>query len=334
MRIVYKRKVIILATVLLLLLFSIVALFLYYKDSFSSSKYFDIYSQCEKSIKDGKNIYTCKALLVNRLDKGNEECFVFDLVLGSKMINKSICEKAEVITWSKEDLNWGDTEGAVIPIEIIFSERYNLPIKSFNMVDIAINRLEDEKISPLISELEPTYNVGNILTYEREKLENKGYTIAINKEMELGYLYFKEVSFKEITLEGDSLLVKLTAFFQGQEKDFTVKTVQFSYRSTPYVNEKESIPLLIDKSNYMNYSSDDNLSMSLIYIPEASSLLQKDLNSICEDKNQAIYPICFHLPIINSGISTVSDVDKTLAEIVDGDGFLEPFILVSMSKND
>lgn len=334
MRIVYKRKIIVLASVLLLLLLSVVVLFLYYKDSFFSSKYTDIYTQCERSSNEGKDVYTCKAFLINRLDKGEEECFVFDLVLGSKMINKSICEEKEVIKWSKEDINWGDTEGAVIPIEIVFTEKYNLPFKNFNMVEISINRLKDENINTLLNDLEPTYNVGNILTYDRQRLENKGYTTAINKDLELGYVYFKEVSFKEITVEENTLLVRFTASYQGQEKDFTVRTEQFSYRSTPYVSEEESRPELVNISNYMNYTSDNNLSMSLMYIPEGSSLLQKDLNSVCADEEQIIYPVCFHLSIINSGISTISGVDDVLAEIVDGDGFLESFILVSMSKND
>ena len=335
MRIVIgKGKVVILAITLLILLISLVAVFLYYRSSLSPSKYVDIYSLCEKSVEDGKNTYTCKGFLKNRLDKGFEECFVFDLVSGSTMTEKTLCEKNGSIKWEEEDINWGDTVGSVIPINIIFSERFNIPVKNFNIFDISINRIEDQEISSIINKLDPIYDLGNIITYDRQNVEENGYTSSINKEMELGYIYINEISLKEIAIEDDLLLVKFSALFKGEEKNFTVKTTQFSYRESPYIGEEGPRPVLVDVSNYMNYTSNTDLSMSLIYIPTSSSLLQKDLGSICADENQAIYPVCFYPSIIKSDIKAVVDVDETLVEIADGDGFLESFILVSMSKND
>ncbi len=334
MRIVIgKGKIIILAITLLLLLIFFAVLFLYYKSPSSSSIYTDIYSSCEKTVENGKNTYTCYGFLKNYLDKDTEECFVFDLT-SSSMVEKMLCEKKGYIKWNKEDIDWGDFAGSVIPINIIFSENKIAPIKGFNTTEISINRLEDEKISPILNKLNPVYEVGNILTQESQRLGENGYTTSINKEMELGYVYFKDVSLERITKDGDFLLVKFSTIFKGEQKEFTVKTSGFAYRETPFVNEEESKSILVDTSNYMNYSSNTNLNMTLIYIPESSSLLEKDLNTICADEQQVIYPVCFYLSTINSGIPAVTDVDKTLADIAKGDGFLKPFILMIMSKND
>jgi hypothetical protein len=330
----YNKKLLILIIAILLLLLSLVAVFLYYKDSFSSSRDADIYSLCEKSVEEGKSTYTCKAFLRDRLDKGFEECFVLDVVSGSSIVGKTLCERKGYVQWNKEEIYWGDTEGAVIPINIIFSERLNLPIKNFNLFEITIKRLEDKELSPIINNLDPIYNVGNIITNEMQRVEKNGYTTAFDKKMELGYVYIQTISLKEIVMEDDLLLVKFSTLFKGEEKDFTVKTSQFSYRESPYVNEDGPIPVLVNVSNYMNYPSNTDLSISLIYIPTSSSLLQRDLDSICADEDQAIYPVCFYLSIIKTDIKAVVDVDETLAEIADGDGFLESFILVSMSKND
>lgn len=331
--VVNKRKTVILVVVLLILLASLVTLFFFFKDTlFSSNNYIDIYSNCEKKVESGKKVYKCNALLVNRLDKGEEECFVFRLLEGTTLIDKSICERKGNIEWSKEEINWGDTEGSVIPVEILFSTKINIPFLNIYKYDISVNRIEDSEATALLSKIDSVYDIGRVITNEEEKLNEYGYTTAIQNDIGLGYVYFKEVNLEEISEQESTLLVKFSTIFKGEERIFTVRSSQFSYRTEPFVDDDQSRPELINISNYMNYGSAENFSAGLIFVPDSSNLLNKDLNNICSDTKQAIYPVCFHLNIFNEGISSVSDIDDTLENIEDG--YLQQFILVSMSKND
>lgn len=306
-----KRKLFIFIVVIFLLLSSLIALYIFYQKSTSlDSTYYNIYKDCKKESNNGTDKYICDGFLREVKQENDQECFTLYFISSqNSLFERPICNKIGFIQWDNVELDIEKAKGSVYPVEVIFTDKKGFDINEFNTPVISISRITDDKTKDLLKKISTNYNLGGLMTYETEESINKGYSVTETTKG-IGHLYFRKSRIKEINIDGDRLSIKFTTMFNGKEKDFITSTTKFSYIEDTSV--KDPGIKSIDVSNYTDFDLNSIVDLSLIYIPESSSVLNINLETICSTDQVTEYPICIYPFMMEDTFPTISDVDSSL----------------------
>jgi hypothetical protein len=229
--------------------------------------------------------YQCTILISNLEKKDSTSCL--ELIMPSNDIDKrnlEICVESNILEWENPYGNYKYN----IPVDMVLTGNKNI-LGIFHPNHIAINVIEDEKVSKTFSDLvdENGKPIG-IITSKLNKVLEKNYVLnttawlregALEPELMDELLVFSS-QISDYQVEGEEIVFKILLNVYGTKVEKTVRTKKLIFESvnleTDESSEREIITAESDLSEYLDLSKNYNIGLIALDEPAITQEMVED----------------------------------------------------------